>query len=895
MKIKCKIEKYINFSLISNCIIFNTLAGSGKSKEQNKTGSSKGCCGSGKDKKTTITNQVSSQEEIDKRKTDEEEKKRKQEELEKEQQKLEEQEELRKNIDILKNKFYDLKSNYDKLDKSKKHYFKIDCFIINITEEEITGSTNENIHNLKKKLNIEVNNFKNTLEAQFKILKDKFEELEKKDKSDADYKFNTSFIGNILQNDVTVDSFINLDNNLYLYETALTGDLDKFKNSVKDTFTTEGIKNLFTLANKIESSFNIDLEAKIKCLDALDSFKKVQNLQNEINKSLEDCNDIIKYKKKELDDEIENANNAAVKINDTLFLTKLKIELEKISVIYQLTNVKEYEKITKDLNDLKTKIAEIQTDIKNFLDVNFVTDLLKETGWNFIEKAEKFADFINFYKNINGGEFYDLKINYYDIDDLKNRINKKLEDDDNIFIVLSEEEKGGNEYSYVFYKYSNDILNFKEKIENTNAIEKKYVDSVKCKLSFFIDINSNDIDKILFKKNFINEKKNNSEIIFLLSNDTKSYIFYSQSKNKSIGNLITKEDIKKSIKKLKILYNSDNFESMEYMFFCFKNLEQLYINNFNTGNVTNMSGMFYGCEALKELNLANFNTGNVTDMNSMFSGCSSLTNLNLANFNTGNVTDMNSMFSGCSSLTNLNLSNFNTQNVTNMSMMFYECEALKELNLSNFNTQNVTNMRAMFSNCKKLEQLNLTNFNTQNITNMSEMFYKCEALKELNLSNFNTQNVTNMSNMFRYCSSLINLNLTNFNTEKVTDMSSMFSGCSSLINLNLTNFNTEKVTDMSYTFCYCSALTNLDLSNFNTKNVTNMSNMFSGCSALTNLDLSNFNTQNITNMSEMFYKCEALENPKCSDNFVANGDFNDIFIGCNKIDNFFRGKFKKKD
>ena len=73
MKSKVILEKYINFSLISNCIIFNTLAGcSGKSDEK------QGYSG----KKKIV--QIDSPEELAKKQKEEEEERKKQEQEAKE-------------------------------------------------------------------------------------------------------------------------------------------------------------------------------------------------------------------------------------------------------------------------------------------------------------------------------------------------------------------------------------------------------------------------------------------------------------------------------------------------------------------------------------------------------------------------------------------------------------------------------------------------------------------------------------------------------------------------------------------------------------------------------------------------------------------------------------------
>ena len=54
--------------------------------------------------------------------------------------------------------------------------------------------------------------------------------------------------------------------------------------------------------------------------------------------------------------------------------------------------------------------------------------------------------------------------------------------------------------------------------------------------------------------------------------------------------------------------------------------------------------MFYNCKNLQYLYLTNFNTSIAKEMNYMFSGCSSLYYLNLSSFNTEEVLGMESMF-----------------------------------------------------------------------------------------------------------------------------------------------------------------------------------------------------------------------------------------------------------
>ena len=51
---------------------------------------------------------------------------------------------------------------------------------------------------------------------------------------------------------------------------------------------------------------------------------------------------------------------------------------------------------------------------------------------------------------------------------------------------------------------------------------------------------------------------------------------------------------------------------------CYKLKQIIGINNFITNNVINMNTMFCSCKELEYLYLTNFNTLNVTDMSFMF-------------------------------------------------------------------------------------------------------------------------------------------------------------------------------------------------------------------------------------------------------------------------------------
>ena len=343
-------------------------------------------------------------------------------------------------------------------------------------------------------------------------------------------------------------------------------------------------------------------------------------------------------------------------------------------------------------------------------------------------------------------------------------------------------------------------------------------------------------------------------------------------------------------------FNTDDVESMAYMFFGCSELKNLDLSSFNTKNVKTLAQIFEGCSNLEKVNLESFYTENVTVMNQMFNGCTNLKEIDLSNFNTSRVEQMGGLFYNCSSLRTINLSNFDTRKVKSLNNMFFGCSSVTSIDISSFDTSSVTNMSGMFQGCNNLINLDVTNFKTENVTDMSNMFNSCKKLTSLNVNNFKTNNVTNMWSMFRECNNLTNLDITNFETDNVTNMSNMFQGCNNLTSLNVINFKTDNVTNMGYMFENCSKLTELDLSNFNTSKVKNMSIMFSGCNEIKKIDISSFNTSNVTNMYRMFLACRNLTNLNLSNFDTSNvTDMRQMFMSCSKLVNLNLGNFDTRN
>lgn len=100
-----------------------------------------------------------------------------------------------------------------------------------------------------------------------------------------------------------------------------------------------------------------------------------------------------------------------------------------------------------------------------------------------------------------------------------------------------------------------------------------------------------------------------------------------------------------------------------------------------------------------------FYTDNVTTMDSMFSCCFDLEELDLSCFNTENVENMRFMFSSMSALREVNLSSFDTRKVTTMTHMFWSCDVLETLDLSSFEVGAETKVNEMFEDCPKLKTI----------------------------------------------------------------------------------------------------------------------------------------------------------------------------------------------
>ena len=374
--------------------------------------------------------------------------------------------------------------------------------------------------------------------------------------------------------------------------------------------------------------------------------------------------------------------------------------------------------------------------------------------------------------------------------------------------------------------------------------------------------------------------------------------------------------------------NYHGLTSARTMFTDLENLKTInHLEYLDTENVETMRWMFNGCSSLETLDLSNFNTKNVTTMNGMFYGCSSLKNLDLSGFNTKNVTDMSTMFNDCSSLETIYCKEGTVWNVTSSTDMFHGCEnlsgkygsrvfkydpektnvdyarALDETNEGYFTSSSLREAYAVLTDNEDGEGKTLTFYYDAKKPTEGTVYdipwdengnplwsFSSSTTVTFDESFKDYDELTSTKNMFYGMFSLQTINnLEYLNTKNVTDMTGMFQMCNGLTSLNLgDNFDTSSVTDMTGMFKLCYSLTSLDLGdNFNTENVTNMYQMFYDLYSLTSLDLGdNFDTSKVTDMREMFYYCKALETIYCkegTDWSTNSADKTNMFAFCTKL------------
>jgi len=925
-----RLEKYIISLLITNCAIFNTLAGCCNGKNSNKKSKGYSCKQRiNNNNESTSDNIGSNNNEQQEQNPEDLKKKKEQEDKEKLKNPKEELIDESEKAGLLKI-YNSLSSNIDNLINYNSNIFSVEN--INVKREEIENCKKTDFETVKDNMKNERNKFNKKINSIYTDLAKKYNKSTKKldDNLEKNGKYNiedlkklkgeidtqlqnvnindindinkyAGYINKIVENYKKFDVLIN-DLNAYL-----ENDFNGYKNKKIEYFNT--LKEKFNFANSEIKGFNYNLDEKIKDLKNLNKYEDINVLSNELESK---DKEITEYIKKNIGSyNIMRYNNNCIILNLKDILDNFeKKELYEYLISKDIKDRIEDNQVTfEDIKIIKETVKKKDNFIKKDNLINFIKDKFKNKldQYPIIPNGENrdinilngllicslFKERIkdnDFFKEITDGkeikdeilDTYEVQMDYY----------KDLMDENKVYISY-DSYKSENDYIFAKTDKGNFIIEpYTPKIEHFSDERDDSYELKNENTSSYTKFKNKDKFNEIFKKD-----KEYKDIILLTDKKEYSYLCYCRPNKLSFhivsvqNNYFNRLFSLYSAEEITILYNSPNVTDMSHMFSKCKYLKNLDLSKFDTSNVTNMSSMFEECTNLTNITFSDkFNTSNVKYMDCMFNECTKLTKLDLSKFNTSNVTAMGAMFCGCKNLENITFSDkFNTSNVEYMRCMFYDCTNLKELNLSNFNTSKVTDMYAMFNECTNLTELNLSNFNTSNVTNMEWMFKKCKNLKNIIFgNNFNNSNVTTMEYMFRECTNLTKLDLSNFNTSNVKNMRCMFYGCTYLENITFSDkFNTSNVESMSGMFYDCTNLKELNLSNFNTSKVTDMGCMFCGCKNLENITFSdNFNTSNVESMRCMFYNCENLKTLDISKFDLSKDSLNveKMFYNCNNIE-----------
>jgi len=367
MRSKVRLEKYINFSLISNCIVFNTLAGCCKNKNKNEK--KKGCCNNKQNLENDISNNNNNNnnEDLNKKPDDLNPKKKPDDDGGSE----ETEEENAKKL----------------LEKQKQDNLKKQLNDYKTKIQSILDMISPLLDNLEKKYNTD-------------ILKDG-EELSKVNVSD----YNTAEIKTKLDE---VTSMFKDDD---LYKDANTGFKTKL-DSLNTRYNTldKNIKALGVKVNevKVKLAENKDKDDLISNID--DLLKEIEGLLNN-----DKDNSLIEIKNTDTD-----LTEKKIKINEYIGkFNDIKINLEVLEEkVSKLTGEEKtnYDTKVKDLKDeiiksensildlFKKKFDEFKSNnptkvIEEFINTNFTeanlkSDKIKDTSAN-IDKFKKEHDFSN--------------------------------------------------------------------------------------------------------------------------------------------------------------------------------------------------------------------------------------------------------------------------------------------------------------------------------------------------------------------------------------------------------------------------------------------------------------------------------------------------------------------
>ena len=383
---------------------------------------------------------------------------------------------------------------------------------------------------------------------------------------------------------------------------------------------------------------------------------------------------------------------------------------------------------------------------------------------------------------------------YKSISILKNKIIKKIEVSDTIYInpeidltIIQLKENQIEEFNFMeideaLYEKDSEICYINESI---------YIMNYNNDMSVSYGFISNIIDSEI-----IHYSNNNSKgaLIFNLDNNkiiglhTNNSLYY----NKGIFFKYFINEFNKNFGKKMVVQNEVNI-LMKIEKESELNQEIYFLDNYEYDD---SEGMKHLHDNLKELNEKNTKLY-INNIATKYKKCFKPDKLGEYNINlkfTTNIRDYSYMFAGCNNIINIDFITFHSKYGSNMKYMFYKCENLKNINLFNFNTESVIDMNNMFSGRNNLEYLDLSSFNIKKVKNKDNMFNNCQKLKNIKLYNYSIKLVKDIDNNYskdNYLTKIINDEELLFN-DKINKIGSGFSKKRNIVITNKAIYNLKK-------------------------------------------------------------------------------------------------------
>lgn len=96
-------------------------------------------------------------------------------------------------------------------------------------------------------------------------------------------------------------------------------------------------------------------------------------------------------------------------------------------------------------------------------------------------------------------------------------------------------------------------------------------------------------------------------------------------------------------------WDVSHIKDIHGLFWCNRNIEEVFISDWNTSNIESFYGVFYSCENLKKLDLSNWKFDNCKEIDLMFANCINLDVSFANNWDIKDNVNMGDAFRECNS------------------------------------------------------------------------------------------------------------------------------------------------------------------------------------------------------------------------------------------------------